>query len=151
MLPKTVTTNELVKLSGYAKSSITELQQRGIIERVGPDTWAIETVTAIIAHLRERKPIVSNEREKFERARAQREQMKAELMAGTLCRTRDFGEAIDDVFGFLIPRLVALPARVTRDLALRKLWDKEIIALRTEVSAYCKKRAAELGDGGAAA
>jgi len=149
-LPTTLTTNELVKLSGYARSSLTALQQAGVIERVGPDTWAIETLTAIIANLRERKPVVSTERQNFERARAQREQMKAELMAGTLCRTRDFSEATNDTFGFLISRLVALPARVTRDLALRKLWDKEIIALRIEVSEYCARRAAELGEGSAA-
>jgi hypothetical protein len=37
MLPKTVTTSELCKLSGYTKSSITALQQAGVIERVGPE------------------------------------------------------------------------------------------------------------------
>jgi hypothetical protein len=76
--------------------------------------------------------------------------MRAQQMAGSLCRTADFGEAIDDVFGFMIPRLDGLPSRMTRDLDLRKKWNEEIRQLRAEVADYCKRRAEELGGGEAA-
>ena len=151
MLPKTISTDELRSLTGLSKSGITTFEQQGVIKRLAVNEWPMpDTLVALVMHLRERKPVVSTERQNFERARAQREQMKAQLMLGTLCRTSDFGEAIDDVFGFLIPRLTALPSRITRDLALRKQWDAEIRSLRTEVAEYCAKRARDLGAGEAA-
>lgn len=147
-LPKTISTHELQSLTGLSKSGITKFEQEGVIKRSAVNEWPLpDTLVALVGHLRERKPVVSTERQNFERARAQREEMKAKLMSGQLCWTRDFSEAIDDVYGYLIPRLVALPSRVTRDLALRKKWDEEIRMLRTEVSDYCKKRADELGSG----
>ena len=134
-----------------SREAITRLEKQHVLQRLPDGGYDLDDCRRrVLEHLRERRPVVSTERQKFEKARAEREGMRAKLMAGQLCWTRDFGEAIDDVFGFLIPRLVALPARVTRDLALRKLWDKEIIALRNEVSVYCKKRADELGAGEAA-
>ena len=132
-----------------SREQVAKLEKQAVITRL-PDGSGFdldESRRRYIHHLRERKPAGGRSRERYEAARAQREQMKAQLMSGRLCWTSDFAEAVDDVFGFLIPRLVALPSRVTRDLALRKLWDKEIVALRTEVSEYCKKRAAELGGG----
>jgi phage terminase Nu1 subunit (DNA packaging protein) len=150
MLPETITTNELVKLSGYAKSSLTALQQQGVIERIGPDTWPTEAITKLIAHLRERKPVVSTEREKFERARAAREQMKAEQMAGSLCKTSDFHEAWDALIGYTVAGLVAIPARCTRDLGLRQVIQKELDAWRSNVANEFKRRAEELGKGSAA-
>jgi phage terminase Nu1 subunit (DNA packaging protein) len=145
-LPKTISTIELQSLTGLSKSGVTKFEQQGVIKRSAVNEWPMpDTLVALVTHVRERKPVVSTERQNFERARAQREQMKAEQMAGQLCRVSDFSEAIDDVFGFLIPRLDALPSRVTRDLDLRRQWNEEIRMLRTEVSAYCKKRAAELG------
>jgi phage terminase Nu1 subunit (DNA packaging protein) len=147
-LPKTISTIELQSLTGLSKSGVTKFEQQGVIKRSAVNEWPMpDTLVALVTHLRERRPVVSTERQNFERARAQREQMKAELLSGTLCRTSDFGESIDDVFGFLIPRLDALPSRVTRDLELRKKWNEEIRMLRTEVSEYCRKRANELGGG----
>jgi phage terminase Nu1 subunit (DNA packaging protein) len=150
-IPSTCTSEELRLLTGYSKAAIIALEQQAVIARVATNAWALPgTLVALIKHLRERRPAVSTERTQFERARAQREQMKAEQMAGQLCRVSDFREAIDDVYDQLIPRLDALPARVTRDLDLRKKWNEEIRQLRTEVADYCRKRAAELGGGEAA-
>ena len=150
-IPSTCTSEELRLLTGYSKAALIALEQQAVIARVATNAWPLpDTLVALIKHLRERRPAVSTERTQFERARAQREQMKAEQMAGQLCHVSDFREAIDDVYGQLIPRLDALPARVTRDLDLRKKWNEEIRQLRTEVADYCRKRAAELGGGEAA-
>ena len=150
-MPKTVSTTELLSLTGLSKSGVTKFEQEGVIKRVATNAWPMpDTLVALVSHLRERKPVVSTERQSFERARAQREEMKAKLMSGQLCWTKDFGEAIDDVFGFLIPRLDSLPSRMTRDRDERKKWNEEIRRLRTEVSEYCAKRASELGGGEAA-
>ena len=136
-----------------SREQVAKLEKQAIITRL-PDGSGFnldDSRRRYIHHLRERKPAGGRSRERYEAARAQREQMRAALMAGELCRTSDFGEAIDDVFGFLIPRLDGLPGRITRDLDLRKKWNEEIRQLRTEVADYCKKRANELGSGEAAA
>lgn len=135
-----------------SREQVAKLENQAVITRL-PDGSGFdldESRRRYIHHLRERKPAGGRSRERYEAARAQREQMKAQLMAGRLCWTSDFAEATDDVFGFLIPRLDALPSRITRDLDLRKKWNEEIRQLRTEVSEYCRKRASELGEGEAA-
>jgi phage terminase Nu1 subunit (DNA packaging protein) len=134
-----------------SREAITRLEKQHVLQRLPDGGYDLDDCRRrVLEHLRERRPVVSTERQNFERARAQREQMKAEQMAGSLCKTSDFGEAIDDVFGFLIPRLDSLPSRMTRDLDLRKKWNEEIRQLRPEVAEYCRKRAAELGGGEAA-
>jgi hypothetical protein len=144
MLPKTVTTSELCKLSGYAKSSITALQQAGVIERVGPDAWSIETLTAIIAHLRERKPVTSNEPEKFERARAQREQMKAEREAGNSIPLSTFKALTDQAAFTSLKWIDAIPARLAgQDLPLRRRTQEVVNWARAGMSADMKA----LGEG----
>ena len=138
---------------GVTRETVGKFVESGVFER-RPDGDFDQTACRLrlVRHLMNRKQVTGGRsRERYEAARAEREQMKAAQLAGTLCKTSDFGEAIDDVFGFLIPRLDSLPSRITRDLALRRQWNEEIRQLRTEVSAYCKKRADELGGGEAAA
>ena len=150
MLPTTITTEELRRLTGYAKSSIVALEQEGVIARTAKDTWAIETVPTLIAHLRERKPVVSTDRSRFEKARAEREELKAKKLAGELCPVSEFHDCWVLMFGAILSRLVALPARCTRDLALRKRIEEEVNNLRHEVSDEFQRRADELGGGKAA-
>ena len=150
-LPKTISTIELQSLTGVSKSGVTKFEQQGAIKRSAVNEWPMpDTLVALVTHLRERKPVVSNERQNFERARAQREQMKAELMMGTLCRTSDFHEAWDALILYMVAGLVAIPARCTRDLALRKTIQAELNSWRSNVADEFKRRAAELGGGEAA-
>ena len=130
-----------------SREQVAKLEKQAVIVRL-PDGSGFDLDDSrrrYIHHLRERKPAGGRSRERYEAARAEREAMRVAQLAGKLCWTSDFGEAIDDVFGFLIPRLDGLPSRITRDLDLRKKFNEEIRQLRTEVSEYCAKRAAELG------
>ena len=91
MLPKTINTAELMKLVGLAKSSLTELAQAGVISQSARNTWPIDTVTKLAGHWRERgrREAVDDDRQRFERARAEREEMKALKEAGKLCWVDD--------------------------------------------------------------
>ena len=151
MLPNSITSKELYELTGYSKASIIEFEQSGLIARSATNEWPIGTVTTLIAKLRERKPAVSEQRMRWEQARAAREELKAQQLAGTLCKTSDFDDAWLMLIGALLSRLVALPNRVTRDLALRKRIEHEIDQLRREVADEAEKWASELGGKGKAA
>ena len=91
MLPKTINTAELMKLVGLAKSSLTELAQAGVISQSARNTWPIDTVTKLAGDWRERgrREAVDDDRQRFERARAEREEMKALKEAGKLCWVDD--------------------------------------------------------------
>jgi hypothetical protein len=98
MLPKTINTSELRALTGYSAAGITELVQSGLISRSAKDTWAFpSTVLKIVGHLRERgrREAVADDRSRFERARAQREEMKAMKEAGKLCPVSDLEQLAD--------------------------------------------------------
>ena len=152
MLPNTISSEELRRVTGFAKSSLTELEHSGMIARSAKDVWPIETLAKLFAHLRERKIVVSPERARFEQARAAREEMKAAQLAGELCRTKDFEDAWTRCHRLQVAGIVAIPARCTRDTALRRAIERELDAWRTDVADYFKRRADELeGKGGKAA
>jgi hypothetical protein len=93
MLPATITSEELRRLTNYSKAQLVELEQGGIIERAAKNTWPIETVTKIVARLRERgqRP-VDDDCSRFEASRAAREKLKLMKEAGEVCYTREFDE-----------------------------------------------------------
>jgi phage terminase Nu1 subunit (DNA packaging protein) len=144
MLSESITSKELYALTGYSKAAIIKFEQEGLISRTAKDTWPIDTVTKLIAHLRERRSVVSPERARFEQARAQREEMKARQLAGELCRVKDFDEAWTEVIGYVLAGFVSLPARMTRDVALRRDIERELDRFRTDMSDHFLRRAAEL-------
>jgi phage terminase Nu1 subunit (DNA packaging protein) len=146
MLPETASTDELRRLTGLSKSGITTFEQQGIIRRSAVNAWPMpDTLVALVTHLRTRKPASSDDRSRWEKARAEREELRNRREARELVKFSDFREAWDEVNGQMLMRLDALPARVTRDLALRRKWQEEIRQLRNEVADYFRKRAAELG------
>jgi hypothetical protein len=71
-------------------------------------------------------------------------------LSGELCRVADFNDLWVMLLGAVLTRLIALPNRVTRDLALRQTIEREIDKLRHEVADEFEKRRVELGGGKAA-
>jgi hypothetical protein len=85
MLPKEITSEELRRLTNYGKATITELEQAGVISRTAKDTWPFpETVTAVIAHLRSKRPQLSDEQKAYHAARAKSAQVKLAQELGKL-------------------------------------------------------------------
>jgi phage terminase Nu1 subunit (DNA packaging protein) len=152
-LPSTIDTATLREITGYSKARLVDLENEKVIARSDVNTWPYpETLTKIIAHLRERvrKTAVSDDRSRWEAARAQREELKTQKLSGELCRVSDFNDLWLMLLGAVVTRLNGLPARVTRDLAQRQTIEREIDKLRHEVADEFAKRAAELGGGKAA-
>ena len=98
MLPTEITSAELQALSGYAKASLTELEQAGVIKRDAKNVWPIDTVTKLIVHLRERgRRPADDDRSRFEKMRAAREELKLKKELGEVVFTTDFVEACDQL------------------------------------------------------
>lgn len=112
MLPTTITSAELRRLTGYSKAAITELEQSGVIKRAAVDTWPIETVTKIVGHLRERKPAGGEFRDRYEKAKALREERKAALEAKELCLVSDLTTMQEVMTALIFAGLDAVAARL---------------------------------------
>ena len=149
-LPTTITTAELTKLTGYAKSSITELQQRGVIEKAEPDTWPIETVTTLIAHLRERKPQLSDEQRAYHQARADREKLKYAAELKKIGSVEEMSGALDMMVGWYIAALETLPSAIRQarqDRALRAALVEWVTNTRNALSERALATAKALPEG----
>ncbi len=55
MLPTTITTSELRRLTNFSAAALVDFAQRGIIRRAGKNRWAMpDTMVRLVAHLRDR-------------------------------------------------------------------------------------------------
>lgn len=145
MLPKTITTAELRSLTGYSKAGIVELEQSGVIKRDAVDKWPIEMVTKVVARLRERKPAVSDERARWETARALREERKAALEARELCLMSDFETTQQTMTALVFAALDAVGARLhPHDRAARLRLTEEHTIMKAQVAGAFGKLADDL-------
>jgi phage terminase Nu1 subunit (DNA packaging protein) len=147
MLPTTLTTKELCKLTGYSKPALHDLESSGTVSRAAKDSWPLDTVGKIIAHLRAR-PSHGDARRRLEELKVQREQLRARREASELCRTADFDAAIDMLGGSVLRHLGPLPARLApHDLALRRAIEAELRAAQLAMADDFKAEADKLGGG----
>jgi hypothetical protein len=149
MLPTEITSAELQQLSGYAKASITELEQAGVIKRLGKNSWPLGAVTQLIYHLRERgRRSADDDRTRFEKSRADRERLKLMKECGEVCRTAEFDEFGLAVYAAHVRHYGPLAARIGgRDLALRKIAEKELGIAQQGLSDELKRLGEALKEG----
>src|ERR1700730_17832682 len=130
MLPKTISTEELRLLTKYAKASITELEQAGVIKRDAPNACPLpDTLAKLVKHLRERvrRTAVSDDKRTWERARAAREKLRLMKESREVCYTHEFDEFVLAVYAAHVKHYGAVAARLGgRDLALRRRAEQEL-------------------------
>jgi hypothetical protein len=134
-----ISTDVLRQMTGLSKSGITTFEQQNIIRRVAPNTWPMpDTMVALVTlvtYLRTRKPAISDDHSRWEKARALREELRIQRESHQLVRLSDFQEAVDSMAFVVLKHLAPLPSRLGgRDLAERKRVDAE---LRLMQSAMC--------------
>ena len=137
-------------MTGYSKAQLVEIEQGGVIKRDAKNTWpTIETVAAIVARLRERgKRPADDDRSRFEKMRAAREELKLKKELAEVVYTTDFVEASDQLVYVVLNRLSPLPAQIGgQDLKLRRLVEDKLGIARDGMSRDMLKLAEEL-DGG---
>ena len=87
-LPQTITTQELIALTGYSAPALVDLERAGVVGRQEKDTWLIGTVGKIVAHLRERtRRSKSAAEERLADAKARALELRVQREAGALVPT----------------------------------------------------------------
>jgi hypothetical protein len=145
MLPTRITSKELQQLTGYSKAAIIKFEQDGLIARSSKNDWPLETVTKLFAHLRERKPVVSEERVRFEKARADRERLKVMRESKEVVPASDLEAMLFFFTGKLLPFLGGLPARIAgQDLELRRRAEAIVLEGQQQMADACTAEADRL-------
>jgi phage terminase Nu1 subunit (DNA packaging protein) len=151
-LPKQITTAQLLCITGFSRAYLVELENRGIIKKEKRGYWKFpESANLIIGHLRE-----SNKRREGS-PHAQVAKMRAsEIEQRMLIRARrlvpmEMAEALVARWaGAVRSELGGVPARVSRDVQLRKAIEREINAALSRAStgfAASEDEMAEPNDG----
>jgi hypothetical protein len=150
MLPKEISSEELRRLTGYGKSTITELEQAGTISRSAKDTWPIETVTKVIAHLRERKPALSEEQRAYHAEKTKMMRLRYAQEINKLGSTEEMITALEMLTGWFIATMEALPSAIRQartDKGLRAELQQWVFNQRNALAKKSNATAAGIKEG----
>jgi hypothetical protein len=150
----TASTAELCLLLGCTKGHIAHLARDGVIAQTDRNEWPLaKTVRAIVEHMKAQRSAISESRARWEAARAKREEQRAEREANRAQRKRDeeFDLAWKTCWHILVSKLVAVPARCSRDAVVRATIERELDAARNEVCNEFERQSEALAQTGEAA
>jgi hypothetical protein len=148
------TSGEICALVGFSKQRLGALERDGVIRRSGQNAWPlVETIGKLFEHARAQRSAISESRARFEAARAKREEQRAEREANRAQRKRDdeFDLAWRTCWYVLVSKLVAVPARCSRDAAVRATIERELDVARNEVCNEFERQSEALAQTGEAA
>jgi hypothetical protein len=132
---------------GMARPSLDVLVADRIISKLPNGRYDLDKVrVAYITHLRRARrtsPATTSQAE-FQAAKARDLQIKNAIREGTLMETEDALAIVDELVGMMVMSLAAMPARITRDMGVRREIEAEIFLLRQALADQCTKRAREL-------
>ncbi len=146
-MKETVTTQALLSLLEFSAPYLTRLERMGVVARADRNSWDLaDTIRRIIRYLRE-----DNRRGRRAEAATELARLKARALELRLARENheliplaESMATVDSIVGGLVSALSAVPARRTRDLALRRTIEAEINLVRTIAAAECRRQAEAL-------
>jgi phage terminase Nu1 subunit (DNA packaging protein) len=121
----------------------------GTPSTLSPNRWrTIDIVKGYIGLLRERARLNSGTaNNRLREARAVEIELRTAERLRKLCPIEDFAAFIDLICGAFRSELGSLPARVTRDLPMRRIIEREVNGVLTRVADICAANAARLKQG----
>ena len=111
---------------------VRELEAEGVLQRINGKLELDESRYRYIEHLRTRRGR-SPADEKWREERARQIALQNAIKARELIPFTEAAEGLDDIIGFIISELHGMPARVSRDLEVRRRIDEDIFAMRQRV------------------
>ncbi len=145
MLPTSISTGELRKLTGYSKAAVVGFEQAGIITRSGRDAWPMPaTLVQLTAHLRDRHAHRSSADEQWRLARARGAELRNQERLGLLAPTSFLEQILDQCLGYLRSDFSGLPATFTRDAKERRRLDDLLRKCLERLADEFAKKSAEL-------
>jgi hypothetical protein len=134
-----------------SREAITRFEKQHILERLPDGGYDLDDCRRrVLEHLRQRKP-VGEDRRRFERARAEREELRIRRECHDLVKRSDFEEGIDAVAYVVLKHLAPLPSRLGgRDLAERKRVEAEVRIAQQGMSDEIKAMGEKMAETGKA-
>lgn len=146
-VPEHIGTETLATLLGVTGRHIRDLAARGVIRKIGRDRYRLtDAVRAVFAHVRSSVETKSEATSGFRKARTELIELELAEKRRSVIAATEAEAIVDYLAGKFGTALDALPARVTRDPALRRALQAEIIAIQNDL-AESFGRAAEALDG----
>jgi phage terminase Nu1 subunit (DNA packaging protein) len=146
-LLREIATAELVRITGFSRPYLVELENRGIIKKEKRGHWAYpETVTAIILNLRE-----SNKRREgspvsqLAAMRAAEIRQRMDIRSGALITMEAATTLVARWAGSVRAELGGVAVRCTRDLPLRRKIENEINEALSRVCDTIESQGGEAG------
>jgi hypothetical protein len=127
-LPEVVSGGVLASLLGCSERQVRQWGAEGVIERDGRGRYLLlPSVRAVVKRaLAAGNAELDRERVDFQKVRAERLRLEIAEKRRQLIPIEEASAAISGVVGALKSKLIGLPARVTRDVAIRKTIEAEI-------------------------
>ncbi|WP_156462432.1 hypothetical protein [Methylobacterium sp. CCH7-A2] len=125
---------------------VRNFEAEGVIRKAGRNRYALPgTVAAIVEHLRAGLATKAKASDKFRELRSQIVEIDLAAKRRDLIALAEAEAVVDFLAGRFGTALDALPARVTRNPALRRGLQAEIIAMQNELAESIGKAAEALG------
>ena len=141
----TATTQELCQLLSCTKGHLSHLARDGVISPLDRNSWPlVKTVRAVLDQVKARRSAVSQAQAKWQAAKIRREELRYERESHDLVRRSEFSDAWTFVMGVLTSKLVAVPARCSRDITMRSTIEREINQARHEACDEYDRQATSL-------
>jgi phage terminase Nu1 subunit (DNA packaging protein) len=130
---------------GLSRSATRDLEIQNVINRsAGLDACRV----AYISHLRDRRSKPSAADAHLREARAREIEVRTAERLGKLVAVEEFDAMIDAICGTFRTELSGLPARVTRDVMLRRTIETEITGILHRIADIAEANAARLEGAG---
>lgn len=145
-----VGTGSLAALFNISSVSVLNLTRTGVLPSIETGRYNLfEAAHAFVAKLKEdrRERTKGGTEDRVRIARAREIEVRTDERLGRLVAIDDFDAMIDAVVGGFRAELSGLPSRVTRDLALRRVMEREIHGLLQRVTLLADQQAARLETG----
>jgi hypothetical protein len=145
-LPTFVTTATVVDLLMLSRQRLAQLEGEGRLQRAGPDKWhTVNTVRAYIVFMRDAARMNSGAaNNRLREARAVEIEQRTAERLGKVCPIEDVGSLVDFLAGATRSEFGSLPARVTRDLGLRQVIEREVNCALARIADLAVTRAGVL-------
>jgi hypothetical protein len=142
------TTREICALTGFSEQYLGRLERDGVVRRSSRGRWPlVATINAIIAHLRDRNRRGGSGSDALRKARAKEIEVRTLERERRLIPVTDAIASVEAMAGCVLTELSGQPARVTRDLALRRQIEDEVFGMRERLADRMRKVAEQLQAG----
>jgi hypothetical protein len=148
-----ITLEQACRLVMLSNERIRQLVKDGYIPKPAKNSYPlVGVVQGYIRFLRDedRRSSKTAAESGLKAARQKEVELRIAERSRDLIDVREHSDIVDEMAGMFVAGLSALPARVTKDMAMRRQIEAECDAIRNDLAALAAKKARDVGAGGPA-